>query len=73
MRYLVFGRKGYPQPLEAQGTLDAPDLGSARWEAARRFGGGWVELVLIPLDQVHWVLPPRGAAGEEERVESRVG
>lgn len=62
--YLVFGRASYPQPLEHQGTLEAPDPESAVGQAPRRFGEGWVELVLVPAEHVHWVLRSRA----EERV-----
>lgn len=60
--YLVFGRTSYPQPLEHRGTLEAPDPETAARQAHRRFGEGWVELVLVPAEQVYWVL--RSVAGE---------
>ncbi len=65
--YLVFGRTAYPQPLEQQGTLEAPDPDSAVEQARSRFGEGWVEVVLVPADEAYWVLRPR-----EERVAGAV-
>ncbi len=70
--YLVFGRRSYPEPLEAQGRVEAPDAGSARGLVLAQFPGPWVELVLIPVPEVHWVLGP-GVESEAGRVESRMG
>ncbi len=55
-RYLVFGRKEYPEPLRQQGTLEANDGALAREEALRAYGRDWVELVLVPEAEVRWVL-----------------
>lgn len=67
-RYWVFGRRRYADPLEQQGALEAPDEDSARREAHSRFPGEWVELVLVPESEVHWVLGPereaQGVAGQ---------
>jgi 1,2-phenylacetyl-CoA epoxidase PaaB subunit len=71
VRYWVFGRKGYPQPLEHQGTLEAADDDSARQQARQRFGDGWVELVLVREPDVHWVL--RTGQEEGSRVAGGVG
>ncbi len=72
MRYLVLGRKSYAQPLEEQGMLEAPDAESARRQARSGLGEGWVELVLVPLDQVRWVLQAGAARLGGMEVESRV-
>jgi hypothetical protein len=55
-RYRVLGRTAYPEPLEHQGMLEAPDDGTAAAAALERFGDGWVELVLVPERAVHWVV-----------------
>ncbi len=68
----MFGRKSYPEPLTEQGALDAPDPDSARRQAQARFGEGWVELVLVPVEEVHWVVRPGTGQVEEGRVASRV-
>jgi hypothetical protein len=52
-RYRVLGRTAYPEPLEHQGTVEAPDDRAA---ALERFGDRWVELVLVPERAVHWVI-----------------
>jgi hypothetical protein len=64
--YRVFGRTGYPEPLEFQGTVTAADDQAAAAGALERFGGDWVELVLLPEHAVHWILGPdtAEAAGE---------
>ena len=55
-RYRVLGRSAYPEPLEHQGTVEAPDAAAAAAAALERFGDRWVELVLVPERAVHWVL-----------------
>jgi hypothetical protein len=52
----VLGRTAYPDPLEHQGTVEAPDDAAAAAAALERFGDRWVELVLVPERAVHWVL-----------------
>lgn len=69
-RYWVFGRNCYPDPLEHRGALEAPDHESARQQARARFPGEWVELVLVPEPDVHWVLgPEREAHGVARQVD----
>lgn len=58
--YRVFGRTAYPQPLEDQGTLTAPGDDAAPAAARERYGGGWVELVVLPERSIHWVIGPGG-------------
>ena len=60
-RYRVFGRTSYPEPLEFQGTVTAADERAAAAAALERFGDGWVELVLLPEREIHWILRPAGA------------
>ena len=55
-RYRVLGRTAYPEPLEHQGTVEAPDAAAAAAAALGRFGDRWVELVLLPERAVHWVI-----------------
>jgi 1,2-phenylacetyl-CoA epoxidase PaaB subunit len=63
--YLVFGRTEYAEPLEHRGDLRAPDDEEARRLALERFGEEWLELVLIPEGEIHWV--QREEAGMEAR------
>lgn len=56
--YLVFGRTEFEQPLAQQGSVEADDRGSAVEAALAAFGDGWVELSLIPSDDVRWILGP---------------
>lgn len=52
MDYMVFGRTEYAEPLslvstvEAAGQPDLHDLG---------VGTGWLELVLVPADEIIWI------------------
>jgi hypothetical protein len=70
--YLVFGRQSYAEPLEQRGTLQAADREEARRRARERFGDGWVELVLVPQEEAHWVLGAPPAAEEAGRVGTRL-
>jgi hypothetical protein len=54
--YLVFARTEYDEPLEYQGNLEAADGGAAGKLAVDRFGEEWLELVLVPERDTHWVL-----------------
>ena len=60
-RYRVFGRTEYAEPLEFRGTVTAADHDAASGDALRRFGGGWVELVLLPERSIHWILREEAA------------
>jgi 1,2-phenylacetyl-CoA epoxidase PaaB subunit len=53
--YLVFARTEYDEPLEHRGGLEAADDEEARKIAIERFGEEWLELVLIPEREIHWV------------------
>jgi hypothetical protein len=55
-RYRVLGRTAYPEPLEHQGMVEAADDAAAAAAVLERFGGRWVELVLVPERAVHWVI-----------------
>jgi hypothetical protein len=53
--YLIFARTEYDEPLEHRGDLEAADDDEARRLAIERFGEEWLELVLIPEREIHWV------------------
>jgi len=65
MDYLVFGRTEYAEPLalvtivEAAPTPTVDDLG---------VGGDWLELVLVPADEIIWILRDGEPAGGDPRV-----
>jgi hypothetical protein len=65
MEYLVFGRAEYAEPLglvttvEAASTPSVDDLG---------LGSDWLELVLVPADEIIWILRD----GDPVRVDRRV-
>lgn len=67
--YLVFGRTEFEAPLAQQGTLDADDAASAREAARERFGDGWVELTLVPTEDVRWIVGPDPADDPEDGAE----
>ena len=55
----MFARAEYAEPLELQGTLRAAGDAAAAEQARRRFGGDWVELVLLPERAIHVVVGER--------------
>jgi hypothetical protein len=59
--HLVFARRTFEEPLTQQGAVEADDADDARERARERYGDGWVELTLIPADDITWVLPARPA------------
>jgi hypothetical protein len=59
--YRVFARAEYAEPLELKGSVRAAGDRAAADLALRRFGRDWVELVLLPEREIHWVLRPEGS------------
>ena len=53
-RYLVFAREQYAEPLELRGDLEADDDGAAR--AAAPDDEKFIEIQLVPDDQIRWVV-----------------
>jgi 1,2-phenylacetyl-CoA epoxidase PaaB subunit len=62
--YLVFARTEYSEPVEHQGKIQAADDEEAKKLAVERFGEQWLELVLVPERDVHWVMRKAGAEVE---------
>ena len=54
--YLVFARTEYSEPVEYHGKIQAADDEEAKRLALERFGEQWLELVLVPERDVHWVM-----------------
>ena len=57
----MFARAEYAEPLELKGSVRAAGDRAAADLALRRFGRDWVELVLLPEREIHWVLRPEGS------------
>ena len=54
--YLVFARTEYSEPVEHKGNIQAADDEEAKARAVERFGEEWIELVLAPEAEIHWVI-----------------
>lgn len=61
VRYLVFARKEYQQPLECLGEAAIESESAAQDELMRitreRFGEGWIEMVAVPESAVVRIIP----------------
>jgi hypothetical protein len=68
MRFFVFARSEYDQPVSRQGVVEADDAGAAGEEARERFGDR-LEVRLVPEDAVRWIVGPLPAEKlpDEER------
>ena len=62
--YLVFARTEYSEPVEHQGQIQAADDEEAKKVALEQFGERWLELVLVPERDVHWVMKKEEAEVE---------
>jgi 1,2-phenylacetyl-CoA epoxidase PaaB subunit len=54
-KYFVFARTQYDEPLEHRGAVEAEEAEEARKVALEEYGEEWLEMWLVPLDQVYWV------------------
>jgi len=57
MRFFVFARSEYDQPVSRQGVVDAADADAATEEARERFGDR-LEVRLVPEASVRWIVGP---------------
>jgi hypothetical protein len=57
MRYFVFARREYDEPVARQAVIEADDAASARMRARQRFGE-WLEVRLVPEESVRWIVGP---------------
>jgi hypothetical protein len=62
-RFLVFARTRYDEPLGYQGELEVSAEEATRL-ATERYGDAWLELVLVPEEQIQWVLHPQAETAE---------
>jgi 1,2-phenylacetyl-CoA epoxidase PaaB subunit len=53
-RYFVFARTEYDEPLKHRGEVEAGDVEEARKLALGEYGEEWLEMSLVPMDQVYW-------------------
>ncbi|HEX3318336.1 MAG TPA: hypothetical protein VHR88_09970 [Solirubrobacteraceae bacterium] len=70
MRFFVFTRSDYDQPVSRQGAIEAADADTAT-DAARDRYGDRLEVRLVPEDSVRWIVGPLPAdkVPEAEREE----
>lgn len=61
--YMVFARTEYDEELEHRGDVEAADAEEAKRAALERFGAEWLEMSLVPADEVHYA--QRAEAGSE--------
>ena len=65
MRWMVFGRREYAEPLRQEGVVEAPAASQASGTALETYGPDWVEMVLVPERAIRWVLgEPEGKSSE---------
>jgi 1,2-phenylacetyl-CoA epoxidase PaaB subunit len=57
VRYFVFARRDYDQPVSRQGVVEAPDPDAAAARARERYGD-WLEVRLVPESSVRWIVGP---------------
>ncbi len=57
MRYFVFARQEYDQPVARHGMITADDEAAATKQARERLGD-WLEVRLIPEESVRWIIGP---------------
>jgi 1,2-phenylacetyl-CoA epoxidase PaaB subunit len=70
MRFFVFARSDYDQPVSRQGVVEAGDADAAASVARERFGDR-LEVRLVPEASVRWIVGPLPAdeVPEAEREE----
>lgn len=70
MRFFVFARREYDQPVSRQGSVEGHDADAAADLARERFGD-WLEVRLVPESSVRWIVGPLPAdkVPEAEREE----
>lgn len=53
-RFFVFARTEYDEPLEHRGEVEAGGAEEAKKLALEEYGGGWLEMSLVPVGEVYW-------------------
>ncbi len=57
MRWFVFARREYDQPVARRAAIEAQDAEAAAEQARERFGD-WLEVRLVPEAAVRWIVGP---------------
>jgi hypothetical protein len=57
MRWFVFARREYDQPVARRAAIDAEDVEAATALAHERFGD-WLEVRIVPEAAVRWIVGP---------------
>ena len=57
MKYFVFARREYDQPVARRGAVEAEDADAATAQAREGFGD-WLEVRLVPEASVQWIVGP---------------
>ena len=65
MEYLVFGRTEYAEPLALVTTVEAASTPTVDYLG---IGGDWLELTLVPADEIIWILRDGVPVGGDLRV-----
>ena len=52
--YMVFARTEYDEPLEHRGNVEASSTEEAKEAALERFGKDWLEMSLVPADEISY-------------------
>ena len=63
--HLVFARTEYDEPLELRGDIEAAGDEDASKLAIERFGERWLEMVLVPEKEIHWVQRDEAGMGAQ--------
>ena len=56
VRYVVFARREYSEPLTEIGKLELPAGAALGGAVTRQYGEQWLELVAIPEREITWAI-----------------
>jgi 1,2-phenylacetyl-CoA epoxidase PaaB subunit len=73
MRWMVFGRREYAEPLRQEGVVEAVEDSEASETAVETYGRDWVEMVLVPESAIRWVLGEAEGKRSEPSDAARLG
>lgn len=73
MRWMVFGRREYAEPLRQEGVVEAAEVSEASGTAVETHGLDWVEMVLVPESAIRWVMGELEGTRSEPSDAARLG